>query len=264
MAEQTATTTVEPDDWDSHWDAYSPMAAKNPAQAYRRRLALRLLSAGGTPARVLDIGSGQGDFLQSARRKWPRTELAGLEPSGSGIEETRQKVPGARLLQRDLLRDEPPPPELAGWATHAVCSEVLEHVDDDVRLMANARAFLSPRALTIVTVPGGRMSAFDRHIGHRRHYTPEALAATLRAAGYEVEWAARAGFPFLNLYRQVVIARGTSLVQDVATTDGGQPGLPARLAMAVFHPLLRATLTRSPWGTQIVAAARAGAAVADR
>lgn len=205
---------------------------------------------------MLDIGSGQGDFLQSARRKWPRADLTGLEPSGSGLEETRRKVPGARLLQRDLLRDEPPPAELAGWATHALCSEVLEHVDDDLRVMANARAFLGPRALTVVTVPGGRMSAFDRHIGHRRHYTPESLTATLGAAGYEVEWAARAGFPFLNLYRGVVIARGPSLMKDVAATEDGQPGLPARLAMAAFHPLMRATLTRSPWGTQIVAVAR--------
>ena len=30
------------------------------------------------------------------------------------------------------------PADLAGWGTHAVCSEVLEHVDDPVTLLRGA------------------------------------------------------------------------------------------------------------------------------
>ena len=73
---------------------------------------------------------------------------------------------------RDLLRDPAPDAEWAGWATHAVCSEVLEHVDEPVVLLRNARSWLAPGCRLVVTVPGGPMSAFDRHIGHRRHFSP--------------------------------------------------------------------------------------------
>jgi hypothetical protein len=99
------------------------------------------------------------------------------------------------------------------------------------------------------------MSAFDRHIGHRRHFTPRDLAEILAAAGLEVRWAAGAGFPFFNLYRALVIARGERLVADVSAAGAEQPGAAARLAMAAFRPLFRLNRTRSRWGRQIVAVA---------
>jgi len=107
-----------------------------------------------------------------------------------------------------------------------------------------------------VTVPGGTMSAFDRHIGHRRHYTPASLAAALRLAGYDVEMTAGAGFPFFNLYRRLVIARGERLVDDVRSGAGAPVGA-ARLAMAAFRPLFRLNAMSSPWGVQIIGVARA-------
>ena len=121
-------------------------ASRNPAQEYRRRLALQLLEEAGPPSRVLDIGSGQGDFLVAARRRWPDAELAGLEASENGVRETRGKVPAAAVHVCDLLAGDPPVAGLAGWATHAVCSEVLEHVDDPVALMRNATAYLAAAA----------------------------------------------------------------------------------------------------------------------
>ena len=58
---------------------------------------------------------------------------------------------------------------------------------------------------SVVTVPGGPMSAFDRHIGHRRHFSPDDLRAVLLAAGFQVERTTGVGFPFFNLYRLVAI-----------------------------------------------------------
>jgi trans-aconitate methyltransferase len=111
-------------------------------------------------------------MLLAARRRWPAAELAGVEVSERGIAEARAKVPDATFESRDLVEPGDPPPGLAGWASHAVCCEVLEHVDDPVAMLVHATAYLAPRSMLAVTVPGGPMSAFDRHIGHRRHYTP--------------------------------------------------------------------------------------------
>src|SRR5438445_2155740 len=124
---------------------------------------------------------------------------------------------------------EPREPEspLRGWATHAVCSEVLEHLEQPADLLRNARAYLAPGCRVIVTVPGGPMSAFDRHIGHRKHYHPEDLRQVLECAGFRIERVSGAGYPFFNLYRRVVIARGSRLIGDVS----GRPSWTARAAM---------------------------------
>jgi hypothetical protein len=62
-----------------------------------------------------------------------------------------------------------------------------------------------------------------------------------------------AGFPFFNLYRLVVVARGRRLIDDVTLEEaGGATSSTARLAMTAFDRLFRFNLTRSPWGWQIV------------
>jgi len=243
------------DDWDRHWRDYAESAASNPAQAYRRRLVLRLLasSGNGIPARVLDIGSGTGDLAVEIHNAFPAAELLGLDVSGAALEHAARKVPAATFLQRDLVSGSEPEPAHRGWATHAVCAEVLEHVEDPEALLANARSYLAPGCRLIVTVPGGPMSAFDRHIGHRRHFTAKSVRALLEQAGFVVELSTRAGFPFFNLYRLIVLLRGERLVDDFARGAGRRP---ARLLMRIFGVLFRLNLTRSPWGWQVLAAAR--------
>jgi SAM-dependent methyltransferase len=241
------------DDWNRHWHSYAESAAQNPAQEYRRRIVLSLLSAHGSPRRVLDIGAGTGDLAQSIRRTLPNAEILGLDVSAAGLEVARQKVPDAVFLERDLLHAESAPPKFRAWATHAVCSEVLEHVDDPARLLANAIPYLAPGCLLVVTAPGGPMSAFDGHIGHRRHYRPAELRALLDRVGFEVQQATGAGFPFFNLYRLVVVVRGRRLIKDA---EPGGAGTLARTAMGLFGLLFRLNADASPWGWQTVALAR--------
>jgi SAM-dependent methyltransferase len=211
------------------------------------------LGRDGKPTRVLDIGSGTGDLAAEIRKAFPAAELLGLDVSAAAVEHAARKVPSATFLRCDLLGNSEPEPAYRGWATHAVCSEVLEHVEDPEALLANARAYLAPECRLIVTVPGGPMSAFDRHIGHRRHFTARSMRGLLEQAGFFVERSMRAGFPFFNLYRLIVLLRGERLVDDAARGSGTRP---ARLVMRIFGVLFRLNLTSSPWGWQVLAAAR--------
>ena len=83
------------DDWDHHWDAYEPAARLNPAQDFRSRLVVGTLALDGAtgPTRLLDIGSGQGDFARKLIARFPRTEYVGVDWSRSGVEHSRRKVP---------------------------------------------------------------------------------------------------------------------------------------------------------------------------
>jgi SAM-dependent methyltransferase len=245
------------DDWDGHWTDFGDANERNPAQEYRRRLTLFLLGRAGQPDRLLDIGSGNGELLAAAARRWPSARLSGLELSPAGVAESAQKVPTARVRVCDLLRETAPLAEEAAWATHAVCSEVLEHVDEPVTLLRNACGWLAPGCRLVVTVPGGPMSAFDRHIGHRRHFSPNDLTGVMRAAGLEASLAAGAGFPFFNLYRGLVIARGERLVTDASREARDTPQAKViKAAMLAFRPLLSLSLPRSAFGWQTVGVAR--------
>jgi SAM-dependent methyltransferase len=248
--------TSSGDDWDRHWRDYAAAASQNPAERMRFDLVLRLLDLRDASARVLDVGSGHGELLASLVAAYPGIESVGLELSATGVEIATARVPRARFVQRDLVEPEAPPAELARWATHATCSEVLEHVDDPVALLRNASAYMAPGCRLVITVPGGPMSAFDRHIGHRGHFTPARLRAVLERAGFAVERVGGAGFPFFNLYRLMVVARGPRLVDDVTQGPRGAASPGALLAMRCFRVLFRLNLPAWRFGWQVVAVAR--------
>ena len=251
-------SSVIANDWESHWKTYAESASENPAQNYRRELVFSALglSAADRAVRVLDVGSGQGDFSVDLKTEFPRADLLGLELSQSGVEISQKKVPGARFLQQNLLEAKEPPAELRGWATHAVCAEMLEHVEDPGKVLRNIRPYLAQDCRLVITVPGGPMSAFDKHIGHYKHYRGAELRALLESNGYRVESVKQAGFPFMNLYRLVVILRGRALVRDVAAGESGKMSRLARFVMGVFSVLFRGNADHSRWGWQMVAVAR--------
>jgi SAM-dependent methyltransferase len=251
-------TSSERDDWNRHWEDFNQSATENPAQNYRRELIFSLLGLDGAkePARILDVGSGQGDMAAALLSRFPSARILGLELSRSGVEISSRKVPNAQFVQRDLLDAAEPPENLRGWATHTVCSEVIEHVDDPAALLKNARRYMVPGGLLVLTAPGGPMSAFDKHIGHRKHWTPAEITSLLRAAGFTPIRANGTGFPFFNLYRCIVILRGQKLIDDVRTGSQAPATFSARAALAIFHQLIRKKLNSSSHGWQMIATAR--------
>jgi SAM-dependent methyltransferase len=246
------------DNWEDHWDKYNRSTEENPAQNYRREMICSLLELrdSGEGVRLLDIGSGQGDMAAALQARFPKANLLGLELSQAGVGISQTKVPGARFVQCNLLETKEPAKELIGWATHGVCSEVIEHVDDPVSLLRNARRYLTAGARLILTAPGGPMSAFDRHIGHRKHWSPDEIKDVLRNAGYTSEQVTRAGFPFFNLYRCIVIMRGRKLIEDVSSESVRGVSLGARVVMRTFHHLIRPNLNSMRRGWQMIAIAR--------
>lgn len=245
-------------DWNQLWDTYAESASENPAQDYRRQLIFEALALpkGGTSARLLDIGSGQGDFSRDVKQLFPSVSLLGLELSQSGVDISQRKVAGAEFMQRDLMQPHEAPAQYRHWATHAVCAEMLEHVPEPEKVLRNIRQYLAPQARLVVTVPGGPMSAFDKHIGHYKHYRAGELRALLERSGFQVRSVWRAGFPFMNLYKLVVILRGKKLIRDVAAGESGGMSRMANLVMKVFSVLFRGNLRSSLLGWQLVAVAQ--------
>ncbi len=249
------------DEWDRHWALYGEPAHGNPANAYRHRLVLELLGHPGPGDTIVDIGSGQGELALLLHETFPAATVAGhrVQRRRRG---RRAQSRGTRrglaveFAQRDLLQPADVDPPWRGGAGYAVCSEVLEHVDDPGLLLRNAAAYLAPGCRLVVTVPGGPRSAFDRHIGHRQHFAPATLRRVLAGGGLRRRVVARAGFPFFNLYRLAVIARGRRLIADLERSPAeARPGTQGAV-LAFFDRAFRLNLPSSPFGWQMVAVAR--------
>jgi len=248
------------DDWNRHWGTFGDAVAGNPATAYRTRLILGLLGPVADGAVILEIGCGQGEFALHLAQLYPRADVRGIDVSAEGVRRATQAAAElgvqARFAQRDLTVPARVPDGERGRAMVAVCSEVLEHVDDPGALLRHASEYLSPGCRLVVTVPGGPRSAFDRHIGHRRHFSTKRLRTLLEANGFERVSVRRAGFPFFDLYRLTVIARGRRLIADVEETSGTTlEGGASGAALRFFHRAFRYNLDSSPFGWQMLAEA---------
>ena len=239
------------DDWDQHWTEFSAASEMGPATRYRQRVCLRLLEIkpGGQGVRLLDIGSGPGGFAELFCAQYPFAQYRGLDSSATGIQLASYRVPHAEFEVCDLMEPVREGQTARFGATHAVCSEVLEHLDDPATFLRNTKAYMAPDCRFVVTVPGGQPNAFDRYIGHRRHYTASELRQLLEGAGFTVELATGTGFPFFNLYRLLTTWRGERLKQDVA----GPPSLMVRAGTLLFGALFRCNLMSVGWQTVAVA-----------
>ena len=173
----------------------------DPARSYRHRLILDLLQSFDRreSERILIIGSATGPLAADVHLRFPAADIVGVERSREGVELARVAVPSATFIQRDVLREEEVDPRLRGWATTAVCTEVLEHVEEPRQLLRGVATYLAMGGQLVVAVPGGPISAFDRRIGQRRHFTPKTLSHLLEESGFRVRHVQRVGFPFSNL-----------------------------------------------------------------
>jgi len=138
--------------------------------------------------RVLDAGAGLGThtelLLEDGR------SVVALESDAGFVEHLRRRFQGnprVSVYHGDLAR----PGGLADFAQvdSALCLNVLEHIEDDVRALTNLRERVRPGGTLAVLVPAHRWlyNNLDRAIGHHRRYSRARFLEVLEAGGWSVE-----------------------------------------------------------------------------
>ena len=227
-------------------------------RAFRRELVVHWLR-NRSPAingHLLDIGSGQGDLVASLTRIFPSAAIAGV-----GIERHRHCTVSRRSAQAHFFRRRPPvnsrprrrPPGVGRTGRVQRGPRTRRRTQP---VPHQCSSLSRPGALLFITVPGGPISAFDRHIGHRRHFTHASLERLIRDAGLISEKVRGVGFPFFNFYRMAVILRGNGLIKDVSNENDHRLSWPARMAMDAFALVLKRRLNSTSLGWQMTAQVR--------
>jgi SAM-dependent methyltransferase len=139
----------------------------------------KMLARGGAPGGILNAGSGEGLFSQM---------LLAVAGAGFVLEidysyrshprparDPRQGIAAASLTAI---------PARAGSFGLVLCTEVLEHIEDDGAALTELRRVLAPGGFLIVTVPTLDSVYDPNHV--RTGYAAEKLSATLQSLGLEI------------------------------------------------------------------------------
>ena len=156
----------------------------HPIDVWTRRAALARLGPVAGDAVVMDLGCSTGYRLEDLRVAHPSATLVGVDLIASGLTKAHVNIPDARLVQADACRL---PLEDAS-VDAAVSLNLLEHVAEDDRALAELRRVLRPGARAVVIVAAGPhlYDYYDRFLGHQRRYARGELAAKSSRAGLEV------------------------------------------------------------------------------
>jgi 2-polyprenyl-3-methyl-5-hydroxy-6-metoxy-1,4-benzoquinol methylase len=138
--------------------------------------------------RVLEVGSGIGTM--SRRLTAVSDMVVGIEPNPNctvRLEAAMQSDP--RFSYRVCHIEECDPLELAARRFDTVfCSNVLEHIEDDVAALATFKDVLSPGGRVLIFVPAvpSAYGPLDAELGHHRRYSKRTLAVAFGEAGLDL------------------------------------------------------------------------------
>jgi len=135
---------------------------------------------------LLEIGSGIGN---NVRILMQYTDVIATEVDPVYQQVLRNaylNTPGVTVRTWDATQ--PPPPDLP-QPDSILCSNVIEHIQEDQKVVVNADQVLKPGGRMIFIVPRGEKlySSLDAAIGHVRRYDADRLRSLFTNLGYEIE-----------------------------------------------------------------------------
>jgi SAM-dependent methyltransferase len=132
----------------------------------------------------LEVGCGTGYVLDRLHRAFPQLTLSGSELFDEGLACARERLGAAATLRRADATDL----GLSDAFDAIGAFDVIEHIEDDRRVLANLHAALRPGGGLLLTVPqhAWLWSGTDVAAHHVRRYAKVDLVAKVREAGFDV------------------------------------------------------------------------------
>jgi SAM-dependent methyltransferase len=171
-------------------------------------LAGQVVQPFGVGYRVLEVGCGSGYVLRALKQVCAGGTVIGMDLFEDGLRNARARLPNTALVRGDILQ----PPFSARFQLIGLF-DVLEHLDDDMRVLRAIRELLTEDGVLMVTVPAGAAlwSYADVVAKHVRRYELAGLETKLRQAGFVVEYAS----PFMaTLYPVLWAGRRVASFRD--------------------------------------------------
>jgi len=136
--------------------------------------------------KILEVGCGNGNLLKLFSKI--NKDLSGSDFSEDYLKKAKIKNPGIKFFKGDLT-------DQAFWKSYEnsfdtiICSEVIEHLEQDKTALDIIFSILKPNGIVIVTVPALSFlySNFDKKVGHYRRYSKTSLTKIVEESGFKIE-----------------------------------------------------------------------------
>lgn len=204
------------------------------------------------PRSVVDLGCGNGLLLSEVQARCPEAHLCGIDFSEPLLAADRRAHPAIAWHRYDLDGPCDFPAELLGSFDVVIASEIIEHLGDPLAFLGNAARLAKPDAGTLLlSTQSGRVWETERLVGHRRHFSAEAMRDLLHRAGWRPQRVWNAGWPFHDLAKFFANIRPERTMQAYS----GAPYTPAQRAVCALLRLAYRFNARRR-GAQLFAVAR--------
>lgn len=140
--------------------------------------------------RILEVGSGVGNITRFMLDREVVVATDIMDFYLEGLKRTFQAYNNLHVSQLDLLNsiDSKDLGRKYKFDT-VVMFNVLEHIEDDVKALANINKLLTMNGRLLLVVPAHQLlySKMDRNLGHCRRYNAKDVSERLACAGFQVE-----------------------------------------------------------------------------
>jgi SAM-dependent methyltransferase len=129
---------------------------------------------------LLDIGCGNGSFLEACSRVLPNWDFQGTE-FNDRYKQKVESISGVSAMHVGKLEN------VDGSFDVISMIHVLEHIPDPVSVLKNILPRLAPEGMLIVEVPDCSLNPYMIIVAdHCSHFSPESLASVVGNAGFEL------------------------------------------------------------------------------
>ncbi len=139
---------------------------------------------------ILEVGSGTGTYSRNLVEDFPHSSIVLSDLDQGYVANLTNTLGNERVSARVLDLGEPAHfADLKNRFDTIIALNVLEHVLDDKRALANVHESLKEGGTAIVLVPAHKAlyNRIDAAIGHHRRYTKRELVDKAQEAGFSVE-----------------------------------------------------------------------------
>ena len=142
---------------------------------------------------VLDIGCGTGTISLYLAKK--RNSVTGIDISKKAVKIAKENAKRLQLEKKVIFLNE----DIQSFNFNqkfdlVICSEVLEHLKDDIKVLKKIRMFMKKDGYLLISVPStnaplyrwGFAKTFDRKVGHIRRYNLDGLMKILNKLDFKI------------------------------------------------------------------------------
>jgi SAM-dependent methyltransferase len=136
---------------------------------------------------ILEVGCGIGNLTELLLSEG---RVIAADVNGDYLQTVENKFRGHPNLKGVLIWDirQAPPKHLSTPIDTIVCSNVLEHIEEDDNVLKSLYHLLPASGRLIILVPAvkGLYNVFDKELGHLRRYSRSELAQKLTRNGFRI------------------------------------------------------------------------------